>query len=308
MIPAAHSKGPAVYEFFQTLGSITVTIFVLSSMLNVGLTQKVTQLWQNLSHNRSFLWRMLLLNFVVVPSVMIAILQLVELDPVYETGLTIFGLCAGATFLIRLAGISQADMTLAASVLLVLMVGNLVVLPVILPVILAGTSVDVWSITQNLLTQMILPLVVGMAINQFFDRFAAIVQPWMARISNISLYVLIGSFVIGYLPALAEFQVWKAIMVGTYVLLLSLFLGWMMGDGRGNLKDVGALGTAQRGVAPAMIVAQSNFDDPGVLMIITLVNLAGVVALIIAAKTMSRENSVQFIEPVFTPQRTRVKS
>lgn len=71
-----------------------------------------------------------------------------------------------------------------------------------------------------------------------------------------------------------------------------------MGDGHGHLKDVGALGTAQRGVAPAMIVAQGNFDDPGVLMIITLVNLAGVVALIIAAKTFSRDNKVQLIEPI----------
>ena len=113
-------------------------------------------------------------------------------------------------------------------------------------------------------------------------------------------FVVIPSImiVIGYLPALTEFQVWKAIMVGTYVLLLSLFLGWAMGDGRVHLKDVGALGTAQRGVAPAMIVAQGNFDDPGVLMIIMLVNLAGVVALIIAAKMFSRDNTVQLIEPV----------
>lgn len=217
-----------MYEFFQTHGSWIVLVFVLSSMLNVGLTQKPTELWKHLSINRSFLRRMLLLNFVVVPSIMIAIVQLVDLDPVYETGLLIFGLCAGAVFLIRLA--------------------------------------------------------------------------------NISLYALMISIVIGYLPALAEFQVWKPMMVGTYVLLLSLFLGWAMGDGHGNLKDVGALGTAQRGVAPAMIVAQGNFDDPGVLMIITLVNLAGVIALIIAAKTFSRDNTIHFIEPVpiQIPKRAKV--
>ena len=155
-----------------------------------------------------------------------------------------------------------------------------------------------WLVTQNLLTQMILPLAIGMLLNQFVERFAEAIQPWAGRISNISLYVLIIAIVIGYLPALADPQVWKAILVGTYVLLLSLFLGWAMGDGHGHLKDVGALGTAQRGVAPAMIVAQGNFEDPGVLMIITLVNLAGVVALFIAAKTFSRDNTVQLIEPV----------
>ena len=287
-----------MFEFFQPLGSWAVLAFVLSSMLNVGLTQKPTKLWRHLKINRSFLWRMLLLNFVVIPSIMIAIVQLVDLDRVYQTGLLIFGLCAGATFLIRLADISHADLALAAAVLLVLTVGNIVVLPVLLPVILESVTVDVWLVTQNLLTQMILPLAIGMLLNQFVERFADAIQPWAGRISNISLYVLIIAIVIGYLPALADPQVWKAILVGTYVLLLSLFLGWAMGDGHGHLKDVGALGTAQRGVAPAMIVAQGNFEDPGVLMIITLVNLAGVVALIIAAKTFSRDNTVQLIEPV----------
>lgn len=81
------------------------------------------------------------------------------------------------------------------------------------------------------------------------------------------------------------------------VLLLALFLGWFMGDGNGRLKDVGALGTAQRGVAPAMIVAKSNFEDPGVLMIITLVNLFGVIMLIAAAKMMNKTNKAAILIP-----------
>lgn len=287
-----------MYEFFQTLGSWAVTAFVLSSMLNEGMTQKPTLLWYHLSKNHAFLRRMLLLNFVVVPALMIAAVRVFSLDPVYEIGLLLFGLCAGAAFLIKLADISDSDMALAATVLLVLMVGNVIFLPIMLPIVLEGVAVDIWLVTQNLLTQMILPLAIGMLLMQFFERFVAVVQPWVARFSNISLYVLIVAIVIGYLPELADPEVWKAILAGTIVLLLSLFLGWAMGDGRGKLQDVGALGTAQRGTAPAMIIAQGNFDDPGVLMIITLVNLVGVVILIVAAKLMSRDNTVDLLVPV----------
>ena len=169
-----------MFEFFQTLGSWAVTVFVLSSMLNVGLTQKPTRLWRHLKINQSFLWRMLLLNFVVIPSIMIATVQLVDLDQTYQTGLLIFGLCAGATFLIRLADISNADMALAAAVLLVLTVGNVIVLPVMLPVILGGTTVDVWLVAQNLLTQMILPLSVGLLLNQFAERLPPSSNPGSA--------------------------------------------------------------------------------------------------------------------------------
>src|SRR5699024_12771977 len=115
-----------MFEFFQTLGSWAVLVFVLSSMLNVGLTQKPTKLWRHLKINRSFLWRMLLLNFVVIPSIMTAIVQLVDLGRVYQTGLLIFGLCAGAAFLIRLAGLSHAGLAFASAVLQVLTVGSIV--------------------------------------------------------------------------------------------------------------------------------------------------------------------------------------
>jgi len=90
---------------------------------------------------------------------------------------------------------------------------------------------------------------------------------------------------------------WKAIGVGMVVLFLALFLGWTMGDGHGHLKEVGGLATAQRNTAAASIVAQQNFDDPRVLVVIILLNTLGVVMLIGAAKLMSRENSFDFLIP-----------
>ena len=288
-----------MFEFFQALGSWMATVFVLTSMFNVGLTQKASRLREHLSTNRGFLARMLLLNFLVVPSLMIAATTVVDLDPVLEAGLLVFGLCAGAAFLVKLANVSQADVSLATTVLLVLMVGNIIVLPLVLPLILEGMTVDAWAVTQNLVTQMLLPLAIGMILRQFAERFVAAIQPWVARLSNVALYVLIIAMVIGYLPALGQVEVWWAIAVGLVVLLLALFLGWFMGDGKGHLQDVGALGTAQRGVAPAMIVAQANFyETPEVLMIITLVNLFGVVMLIGAAKVMNKNNKVNLLVPV----------
>lgn len=52
-----------MYEFFQTLGSWGVTVFVVTSMLSVGLTQKPSRLLLHLD-NKAFLLRMLLLNFL----------------------------------------------------------------------------------------------------------------------------------------------------------------------------------------------------------------------------------------------------
>lgn len=126
---------------------------------------------------------------------------------------------------------------------------------------------------------------------------AALVQPWVARISSISLYVLIVAIIIGYLPEMTDPGLWKAVAVGMAVLVLALFLGWTMGDGHDHHQDVGGLSTAQRGTAAALIVASDNFDDPRVLVVITLLNTFGVVMLIVAAKALSRDNSFQFLIP-----------
>ncbi|MDQ3899381.1 MAG: bile acid:sodium symporter [Actinomycetota bacterium] len=298
----------AVFEFFQTLGSWGVTVFVVTSMLNVGLTQKPSRLLAHLS-NRAFLLRMLLLNLVVVPALMIAAKEIVELEPIYAAGLLLFSLASGAPFLIKLTRISDSDIALAASVLLVLMVATVFVLPVMLPRVLEGLTVNTWAVVEELLRQMFLPLAGGMLALQFAEGLVAVVQPWVARISSIALYVLVVAIVIGYLPSMTDPELWKAIGVGMVVLLLALFLGWTMGDGHDHLQDVGGLSTAQRGTAAALIVAQDNFEDPRVLVVITLVNIFGVVMLIAAAKLMSKENSFDFLRPVAAdpPHRHREK-
>ena len=294
-----------VYEAFQTIGSWGVLVFVISSMLNVGLTQKPAKLVRHL-HNRAFLLRMLLLNFIVVPALMISLTQILPLEPIYAAGLVIFSLAAGAPFLIKLTSVSQSDIALGATVLLVLMITSVVVLPAVLPLVLEGVTVDVWAIVEALVVQMLLPLVAGMMLLQVAEPFVSVIQPWVARLSNIALYVMVIAIVLGYLPSMADIELWKALGAGMLVLLLALFLGWTMGDGHGHLMEVGGLGTAQRNTAASLIVAQGSFDDPRVLVVIVLLNTFGVIMLIAAAKLMSKDNRFDFLLPVAAdvPQRS----
>ena len=294
-----------MYEVFQTIGSWGVLVFVISSMLNVGLTQKPAKLVRHL-HNRASLLRMLLLNFIVVPALMISLTQILPLEPIYAAGLVIFSLAAGAPFLIKLTSVSQSDIALGATVLLVLMITSVVVMPAVLPLVLEGVTVDVWAIVEALVVQMLLPLVAGMMLLQVAEPFVSVIQPWVARLSNIALYVMVIAIVLGYLPSMADIELWKALGAGMLVLLLALFLGWTMGDGHGHLMEVGGLGTAQRNTAASLIVAQGSFDDPRVLVVIVLLNTFGVIMLIAAAKLMSKDNRFDFLLPVAAdvPQRS----
>ena len=59
-----------VFEILREVSVILVTVFVMSSLFNVGLTQKPTKFLTHLQ-NRHFLSRMVLANLILVPAVMI---------------------------------------------------------------------------------------------------------------------------------------------------------------------------------------------------------------------------------------------
>ena len=289
-----------MFDLLRQIVDIAVPALVVTSMFNVGLTQKPSRILHHL-RNWRFLARMVLVNLVIVPAVMIAAVSVVELERVYAAGLVVFGMAAGAPFVIKLTATSDNDLALGATVLTVLMVSTVFILPLGLPVVLEGVTVDGGAIIRSLLAQMIGPLLLGMVLAEFAVRLVQVVQPRVAWLITVPFGVVIGATLVGYAPELGDWELWKAVIVGLVVLVLALFLGYMMGDGRGDLKEVGGLSTAQRGTAAALIVATQNFDDPRVLVVITVLNTLGLALLIAAAKAMAPDNSVAPLPVVADP-------
>lgn len=284
-----------MFELFKSLVPVITPIFVISTMLNVGLTQKLSEIvghWKNYP----FVLKMLLANFVLAPLVMILMLYVAPFDPALKAGLLIFGLCAGAPFLIKLTQTAQHNIALGAATMMLLIVGTVVYVPVVLPLILSDISVDAFAVAKSLGLQLLLPIAVGMLIVQFLPDFAHNVQPWVGRLGNSSLYGVIGATLIGYLPNMISIVGTGAIFVGLLFVAAAFGIGYLMGAGKDHLEDVGGLGTAQRNTAAGMIVATQNFSDyPDVLVMITLANTLGIVMLLFIAKRLSRDNETETV-------------
>jgi BASS family bile acid:Na+ symporter len=276
-------------EFFRGVVPIVVPIFVISTMLNVGLTQKISVILGHL-RNLPFVLRMLIANFILVPLLTIVVLNLVSFDPALKAGLLLFGLCAGAPFLIKLTQVSENRLALGAAVMMLLMMGTIIYVPIVLPLILTGITVDALVITQSLLLQMLAPIAVGMLVARFLPDLAKVVQPWVARLGNISLYAVIGATLLAYYPNMLNIVGTGAIFVCLAIIAASFGIGYLMGAGKDHLEDVGGLGTAQRNTAAGLIIAAQDFSDPNVLVMITIASTLGFVMLLLIAKFLSRDN------------------
>lgn len=165
-------------EFFQAAIGWLTPIFVISAMLNVGLTQKPANIFQHL-RNWQYLARMALVNFVVVPALMIFFVGVFGIEEPYAIGLVIFSAAAGAPLLIKLTARSQNEIAAGATVQMVLMIGTVFIMPVLLPLIIEGVSVDSWAIASGLIMQMILPLALGMVVLTVAEHFTAIIHAWL---------------------------------------------------------------------------------------------------------------------------------
>jgi bile acid:Na+ symporter, BASS family len=280
-----------MFEFFVSLSHIAVPIFVISTMLNVGLTQQLSNILKCLQKWHFFV-RLLIANFILAPLLMFVILYHTPFEPPIKAGLLLFSLCAGAPFLIKLTQTSQHDLALGATAMMLLMVATVIYVPLVLPLILSDITVDAWAIARALLLQMLLPIAVGMLAVQFLPALARRVQPWIAKVGNYTLYLVLATTLIGYFPNMMEIIGTGAIVASLGFIAAAFGIGYVMGGETDQLQDIGGLGTAQRNTAACLIIATQNFRDPNVLVIITLANTLGIVMLLLIATTISRDNKV----------------
>ena len=281
-----------MFEFLRLTVQYLAPVFVISTMLNVGLTQRLSAIAAHLK-NWSFVLKMLAANFVFAPLLMIIALRFAPFDPALKAGLLIFSLGAGAPFLIKLTQTAEHELSLGAAVMMLLMVGTLIYMPAVLPVVLSGVSVDALAIAKSLMLQMLLPVGVGMIAAHLLPSTAKKVQPWVGSVGNIAMYAMVVATLIGYFPNLLKIIGSGAFLAGLVFVAAAFGLGYLAGWGKDHLEDIGGLGTAQRNTAAGIIIAIQNFEDPNVFVMLTLANVLGIVMLLFIARALSRDNKVK---------------
>ena len=280
-----------MFELLRSAIQFIAPVFIISTMLNVGLTQKLSDIAQHLK-NWPFVLKMLLANFVFAPLLMIVALHFAPFDPALKAGLLIFSLGAGAPLLIKLTQTAEHDVALGAAVMMLLTVVTVVYMPIVLPMVLSGVSVDAVAVAKSLLVQLLLPIGVGMLLVQLLPGMVKKFQPWIAKLGSLALYALIVVTLVGYYPNLLQIIGQGAFLVGLAFVGAAFGLGYFAGAGKDHLEDIGGLGTAQRNTAAGVIIALENFSNPNVLVMLTLANMLGIVMLLFIAKALSRDNRV----------------
>jgi bile acid:Na+ symporter, BASS family len=115
--------------------------FVVSSMMAMGAGFSVRQIIDALRDVRLVLLA-LLANFVAMPLGALALDKALRLDEPLGVGLLLLGAAAGAPFLPKLTELAKGNLPFAVGIMFLLSVGTVVYLPLVLPLLLPGVTVN----------------------------------------------------------------------------------------------------------------------------------------------------------------------
>ncbi len=283
-------------EFFATVARLSVFVFLVSSMSEIGLGLRLHQILSPLRNVRLVVFA-LLANFVIAPLLALGIARLLRLDEPFALGLLLLGLAAGAPFMPKIAGMAKGDVALAVGLLVMLMVGTIVFLPVALPMLVTGTQVNPGKIVRLLILLILLPLIVGLIINARTASFAARLAPLLERVSGVALLATIILIISLHLPSLLRVFGTGAIYAGLLFSSLSALAGWLLGGRDAAQRTVLGLGTGFRSFPAALIVSVQNFTDPNVSVMVIVTTLIGLIVLVPAALLMRKYTPARLNKP-----------
>jgi BASS family bile acid:Na+ symporter len=263
----------------SVLANGAVLLFVIATMLAMGLSLTVTQILAPLRRAR-LVALALVANFVVVPLLALALIHAIPLSNPLKIGMILMGTAAGAPFLPKLAQFAHGNVAFSVGLMVLLVIVTIVYLPIALPLLLPGVKVNPISIAVSLVLTMLLPLGIALLVRARYPEPAGQLQPVMMQASNAALLL------VAVTSLLANFQELIGI-IGTGGILAAIILigggvvtGYLLGGPGSDTRSVLGLGTGQRNISAALLVSTQSFSDPNVLAMVLVGSTVGLFVLL----------------------------
>lgn len=283
-------------EIIKALLAVSVLLFPIASMLGVGLSFTFRQIVQPLRYpDRVF--RALVANFILVPLLALGISRLLALDPPLASGMALVGMAAGAPFLLKLTRAANADVSLSATLLLLLMPLTVIYMPLVVPLAVADASVSAAGIATPLILTLLLPLIIGHAVDSTLPRLAARLRLIAGRTSSVALFMLIASTLALNGPLFRDLVGTGAIIAAVLLTAGGFGMGYLISSPGFNRRAVMGLGAGQRNIAAALVAASQGFDNPKTLVMVVLFSVIDLMVLFPIALILRRRAPSSVGEP-----------
>ena len=278
-------------ETLEAIANLAILTFVLTSMTALGLSLTIQEISKPLSNVR-LVGLGLVANFVVAPALAWAVATILGFSDSLTLGLLLLGTAAGAPFLPKLAGMSKGDVAYSVGLMILLMVVTIVYIPLVLVPLVEGVEVAAWDIAQPLVFFMLIPLGIALGVRWRYPESAAL-APHLNQISTVSLGLGAVLALALALPDLIDAFGTGAFAGALFFVVLATVAGYLLGGTTREQRVVTALGTGQRNISAALLIATTSFAGDAEVFVMVMVGAAlMIVVLLPLAAELGRRVSV----------------
>lgn len=256
-------------DTLQTLLKISLVIFMVGNLLDMGLRLRMSEALRGL-RNARFVVASLLWGFVLLPAFAYVITAILPMAHPFAMGLTLLGMAPCAPFLPPMVDRARGDLGLAAAFMLLASVVTVVYMPIAVPLMVKGLSAGAWTIAKPLVLFLLVPLAIGLGLQHRSSALAERLHPFVKKTTGIDTVLMLLLCVVVYGKEFLELT--GSYAIGAQILFFAvatLAPYWLsLGLPRAQ-RTVLSLGMATRnlGAAFAPLFAIAGIDQRAVVMV-----------------------------------------
>ena len=277
-------------QVLQTIQTITIVIFMVGNLLEVGLRLNISEALGALRKTRfvvlTFLW-----CFVIGPALAVLFTKFIPLAEPYALGLVLLGIapCSPAIpVMMRKSGGSLAYMS---AFMLMAYAGTVVLMPLMVPWLATGFTADPWTIAKPLLFFIAIPLIIGASIRRAAETFAEKAAPIVKKVTGLNTLILCAVLLWVYKSEI--FSAVGTYAIGSQILYYAVlgFASYLLGFGLSyEQKAPMVLGICTRNVGPALatLLGVAGAPQGAITMCILAIFLGAILSGFAAAALLKR--------------------
>lgn len=268
----------------QTIFHIVLVVYTVSNLAAMGLELNVREALKTLRSAHAIAL-VVLWGWVAGPALAWLITRIIPLMEAHAAGLLLISLAPTAPLFPLMVRKARGDMSFAGAFMMLTTVGTVLFLPLLAPLLIDGLTVSSWSLAKPLLTMVLIPLLIGIAIQLFAMNAAKKLLTVAKIIGGISLVIAVVVTLILYgrdmLDAVGSFAPGSLVLFFVVITMLSYNIHFGL---KQQQRSSMALGMCTRNTA-SLVAAYIGITDPPqglFVMIILVVPLTPIVSTVSA--------------------------
>jgi bile acid:Na+ symporter, BASS family len=271
-------------ELLPILLKITVVIFMAGNLLDLGLRIDLRKAVAGLRDVR-FVTLSLLWAFVLCPVLAYGLGMVLPMSEPYAMGLLLLGLAPCAPLLPGMVDKAHGDVNYAATFMLLASAGTVVYMPLMVPLLVKGVTVSAWTVAKPMLFLVLIPLVIGIAIQLRRPAIASSIHPYVSKGTGIDTLLMLLLVVViyakGFTAAIGTWAILAQVLFFTLTIVGSYALAFGVPPVRKSVMTLG-LSTRNVGAALAPLLVATDAAPETTVMVTLGIPMMGLFSFIAA--------------------------